>query len=94
MTYDWFKSPFTAADINKKSVAYKIPLEQGGIASGEGEIEAVQDGRGYIRAAIYHKSVGPTGGLMLHKIFIPVEESHKLVRNPAGSKCEFSFIAD
>jgi hypothetical protein len=93
MTYDWFKSPFKAADLDKKSVAFSVPLEQGGIASGEGTLEAVQDGRGYIRAAINHGSMTPEGAIMAHKVFIPVEAASKLVKNPPGSKCEFSFIA-
>ncbi len=92
MTYDWFKSQFTAADLNGKSVAFRAPLEQGGIAAGDGQLQAAQDKRGWIRVVIIHVQMtaqGAVGG----KIFVPVEAASKIVRNPPGSKCEFSFIA-
>jgi hypothetical protein len=56
MTYDWFKCEFTAAELNGKSVAFKMPIEGGRIDSGEGKFEAIQDSRGYIRAAIIYFS--------------------------------------
>ena len=93
MTYDWFKSTFTAAELETKSVAFSVPLETGGILKGEGRLTAIQDARGYIRVAIFYDSIAPNGQIMVQKIFIPVEAAHKLVKNPAGSKCEFSFIA-
>ena len=94
MTYDWFKSQFTAADLNGKSVAFRVPLEQGGIASGEGQFKAAQDARGYIRAAIiYAQMSADMSHVTASQVYIPVEESAKIARNPPGSKCEFSFIA-
>ena len=94
MTYDWFKSQFTAADLKGKTVQFRVPLEQGGILEGDGKFDAAQDSRGYIRVAIdyvymdYKESCAKGT-----RVFVPVEEAAKIVRNPAGSKCEFSFIA-
>jgi hypothetical protein len=92
MTYAWFKSKFTAADLNKKTVAFRVPLEQGGIAAGEGKFEALQNASGCIAVAIiYHYQ--QNNMMCAGKVFIPVEAAGNIVRNPSGSKCEFSVIA-
>jgi len=92
MTYDWFKSEFTAADLKGKAVQFRVPLEQGGILEGVGKFDAAQDARGYIRVAIVHVQMSREGAVG-SKVFVPVEEASKIVRNPPGSQCEFSFIA-
>lgn len=93
MTYDWFKCEFSAADLNGKTVDFVIPGEDGKIMHGDGRLEAVQDARGYIRAAIILHLFPPGGGIEARKIFIPAEAASKFVRNPSGSKCEFSVNA-
>jgi hypothetical protein len=92
MTYDWFKSKFTADDLNGKTVAFKVPLEQGGIAAGEGKFRAMEDARGWIRVGIQHVQMTQQGA-MVNRIYVPVEAAEKIVRNPSGSKCDFSLIA-
>lgn len=92
MTYDWFKSPFTAAELKGKSVQFRVPLEQGGILEGIGKFDAVQDGRGYIQVAIDYVKIQHNAAEAT-KVYIPVEEGGKIVRNPPKSQCEFSFIA-
>lgn len=94
MTYDWGKSQFTAADLNGKTVSVRIPLEAGGIYDGDAKLEAVQDHRGFIRVAvIYFQMAGDASGVTASKIFVPAEALAQIVRNPAGSKCEFSLRA-
>ena len=92
MTYDWFKSQFTAKDLKGKSVQFRVPLEQGGVLDGVGQFDAAQDARGFIRVAIVHVQM-QRDRAVASKVFVPVEAADKIVRNPDGSKCEFSFIA-
>jgi hypothetical protein len=91
MTYDWFQSRFTASDLNGKSVAFRVPLEQGGILEGEGRFNANQDARGWIRVAIDYIKMTQQGAFGA-RVFVPTEAAESIVRNPPGSKCEFSCI--
>jgi hypothetical protein len=90
MTYDWFKSPFTAADLKGKSVQFRVPLEQGGILQGTGVLDAAQDPRGYIRVAIINSQM-IHGRMVANKVFVPVEAAANIARNPSGSKWEFTI---
>lgn len=91
MTYNWFKCQYTAAELNNKSVNFRVPLEQGGILEGEGRLKAVQNPQGLIRVAIDYVHIDKdvaTGT----RVFIPQEAYSKIMRNPPASKCEFSVI--
>lgn len=95
MTYDWGKCPFTAAELKGKRVAIRIPVGNKDIYDGEAMFDAVQDHRGLVRMAVLFPppDTPPPPGVTptLSKIFVPVEAYAQIVRNPSGSKCEFSL---
>ena len=92
--YDWIKSKFTAADLKDKTVHFKAPGPDGKILERDGTFDAAQDSRGWIRVALlYHEITPDRGAIVGGKMFIPADFVANIVRNPPGSKCEFSFIA-
>jgi hypothetical protein len=94
MPYDYAQSRFSAADLKDKSVYVRIPLERGGVYEGEAKFDAVQDHRGFIRVAvIYYWWDKDMSACNAAKVFVPSGDFSKILRNPAGSKCEFNFIA-
>jgi hypothetical protein len=94
MTYDYAKSKYSAADLKDKTAQVRIPLEHGGIYEGEAKLDAIQDHRGFIRVAVIYDWFEPSEqAVYAAKIFVPAEELPKIVKNPPGSKCEFTLIA-
>lgn len=94
MTYKWCKSKFTAAELNGKSVSFSIPLERGGIAQGEGKLQAKENAEGLIAVSILKPSTAPDfSQVRLQVIFVPAEAVDSIVRNPPGSKSEFAINA-
>ena len=92
---DWFDSKFTVADLNRKSVAYRLLEDNGEIQSGEGTLIAASRGN-LMRVHIALAPVIPRGNspITMDMFIIPGSNAANLVRNPPGSKCEFSYHAD
>ena len=94
MTYDFAPSKFSAADLKDKTVYVRVPLEQGGVYEGEAKFDATQDGRGWIRVAVvYHWWEKDMSACNAAKVFVPAEAFPQIVKNPPGSKYEFTLMA-
>ena len=92
---DWVVGQFTADDLNKKTVEYSFSNKRGKVTRGKGTLVAAARGclmRVSILGESWTSMDGNTGTAMAY--LIHRSEAGKLVRNPAGSPCEFSFSTD
>lgn len=91
---DWIVSKFAVADLHGKTVEYALRGEDGHTYAGEGFLIAVSRGNRMRVRIKYHAGIAPDGSHGFASAFIiPGSDAPKLVRNPSGSKCEFSFKA-
>lgn len=94
VNYDFTPCKYSAAELNGKTANINIQLAGGGFYAGEAKFEAVQNERGFIRLAalcpVWEKDYSSVS-IMRH--FIAAEALDKIVKNPNGSKCEFSLDA-
>ena len=92
---DWIIGEFTADDLNKKTVEYSFCNKHGKVTRGKGTLVAAARGC-LMRVSILGESwTSKDGNTMTGMAFILLwNEAGKLVRNPAGSSCEFSFSTD
>jgi hypothetical protein len=91
--YDWAKCEFTTAELQGKSVEFRVPLEQGGYATGIGQLDAIQNEKGLLRVTLTKfemSAQGPRG----HKVFIPAYALPALKKSVAGSKAEFTLVVE
>jgi hypothetical protein len=89
--YAWAKWPFEATEVENKSVELRGAVDAGGTLPVIGTLKAVDNGRGLVRVWIEHS-------MLINRIFtvtrlpIPPEKSSSLIRNPAGSKYDFTYF--
>ncbi len=75
---------FTAEDVHGQLVNFSIRTNDGHIYGGEGRLVAMSAGKVAVGVLQSPTAVGPVFMIAPHDII-------KLVRNPPGSKCAFSF---
>jgi hypothetical protein len=90
--YDWSQHAAEAAALDGNTVDFRVPLEQGGVSAGMGTISAYRDPHGILRVSIDQHSYDGIK-VFVNRVWVPLEERGNLIRNPAGSKCAFSFMA-
>jgi hypothetical protein len=91
---DWIRSKFTVADLHQKTVEYSLRGEDGHTYLGEGRLIAIAKGDLMRVRIMYQQGMAKDMSHVSAGVFIiPGSDAARLVRNPPGSKCEFSFKA-
>jgi hypothetical protein len=92
MKYDFAKCKYTAAELKGKTVDVHIPVQGGGTYDGEAKFDARQNEDGLVQIAViysvWERDMSSVKGMT---VFVPSESFDKIVKNPPGSKCEFSL---
>ena len=92
--FDWTGNEFTVEELNGKNVEFSVVDERHQVLCGTGILLSKMEG-GAMRVGILSQRSGVTsdGAIIGNRqiMGIPGSEARKLMRNPAGSPCEFSF---
>ena len=98
MNYDFAKCKYTAADLKNKTVYARVLVDNSGIVDsgiveGEATFDAIQNEHGLVKVRInfHYFEKGPSGRYVAISVFIPSESLDKIVKNPKGSKYDFSL---
>ena len=81
---------YRAVDLNGKTVHIRIPIN-GGIYDGDAKFVAMEHG-GRLHLEVHYVQMD-SRGVLATKALVPPETYAHIVKNPEGSKTEFSFKA-
>jgi|SRR5665213_110010 len=89
--YDWTDSRFKADEINEKHADVVLRGNDGNDYSGFGVVQAITKKNLISKGSVIRVRIAyfPTSAAKYYQV--PSKDSHKLVKNPEGSKSAFSF---
>lgn len=89
---DWIDSKLTVADLKGKTVEFALRGRDGHTYAGYGRLIAVSNGSLMRVRILFEQQMSKDMSHASASAFIiEGKDSDKLVRNPSGSKCEFSY---